>query len=300
MREHGAALAVFFIPGYISVLVDDRDRLARLAADGDRVDAQAGVAQVRGGLQSVALLVFAVGDEQHRARRRAASAAVEDALRFQQRRGDGRPLLRHPGGIDRAQEKPRRGVVRGERALHEGVAREDHQAHAIALEPIEERGDFQLGAVETRGLHVARQHAVRGVERDDEVDARALHELRPLAALRTRRGQKKKEEPEPQRRAARDALRRPRSLQDVAEAQRGNESCDLLLPLPCAHRRERSEQEPERRQPEEEGRDDAQVLPEEGGLDAAHGAPESRELRSARPISPKSAAGKKKRAYHSS
>src|SRR5205807_8431240 len=112
--------------------------------------------------------------------------------------------------------------------------------------------------------------------------------------------EKEEEEPDAEDRPARDPLRSAGMLKHPAESLCRHEVRDLLLPLPRAIRRQRADEQAERRQPEPDRRDDSQVLPEQRRLDSAHGAPCRRELRRARPSNPNSAAGRKKRAYHSS
>ena len=103
-----------------------------------------------------------------------------------------------------------------------------------------------------------------------------------------------------ERRSFGDSLGGAAAAQHLIEARLRDQRRYPLLPLPGPDRRQRARGEAEGRNPEEERREDAQVLPEQRGLDPGHGAPCMRVPRRATPISPNSAAGTKKRAYHSS
>ena len=245
-------------------------------------------------------MIFAVGDEQHRLARLAAPAALEDFPGFIESVRDGGPLRGHADGCHGAQEQPGGGVIGGQRALDERVAREHHQADPISLQPIEQRRHFQLRALDPRGLHIARQHAVRRVQRHDQIDPGALHQLRPLATLQAGGGDEEEEESKPEQRTLRDALAGTAALDHVPESRTRDERRDALLALPGSDGRQHTGDQPQGRNPEQERREHADVLAQQGGLDPRHGAPCMRVPRRATPRSPKSAAGTKKRAYHSS
>ena len=72
-------------------------------------------------------------------------------------------------------------VVRGDRQLHYGVAREDDQSHAILLESVEELVDGVFGAFEAVGLEILGEHRVRNIDHEHHLDTPALH----LAEFRT-------------------------------------------------------------------------------------------------------------------
>ena len=298
--EDGAALLVLLVAGQVSSAVQDGDGLALGAADRHREDADAGFREIGGRGERISALVLAVGDQQHRLSRIAAAAAVEHFARLVEGIGDGRSLRRHADRLDGAQEQPGCGVVGGERALDERVAGEHHQADAISVQAVEERRDFQLRALDARRLHVPREHAVRGVERDDQIHARALDHIGALAALRAGGREEKEEQAQAEHRSFGDSLGGAAAAQHLIEARARDQRRYPLLPLPGPERRQRASDEAEGRNPEEERREDAQVLPEQRGLDPGHGAPCMRVPRRATPISPNSAAGTKKRAYHSS
>ena len=83
--------------------------------------------------------------------------------------------------------------VRGERALHEGVPREGHQADSVPVEALDDAADLDLGAFEAVGRDVLGVHGAGDIECDDHVlslAAQGLHagpELRP----RQREGQQR-------------------------------------------------------------------------------------------------------------
>src|SRR6266849_6444870 len=214
-RQHGAPVPVLLVPGHVPLCGDQGDGLAFLVPHGDRVDVDARVAQLLGGLERGALVVLAVGDEQHRLAGRAAGAAVQYAPGFLQRARDRRPLLGHGAGIDGAQEQLRGAVVGGERALHERLAGEHDQPHAIAAQAIEQRRDLHLRPLQPRRFHVPRQHAGRGIQRHHQIDAAPLHDLGALAALRARRRDREQRQPRAEQAAAQHALGRAAAGQDL-------------------------------------------------------------------------------------
>ena len=61
-------------------------------------------------------------------------------------------------------------VVRGDRQLHYGVAREDDQSHAILLESVEELVDGVFGAFEAVGLEILGEHRVRNIDHEHHLD----------------------------------------------------------------------------------------------------------------------------------
>ena len=84
----------------------------------------------------------------------------------------------------RVEKDLRRAVVEGERALHEGGARENDEADAVALEPLDERGGDVARALHARRGDVRRIHAEGGVENEEDVDAARHNLIRPLSPLR--------------------------------------------------------------------------------------------------------------------
>src|SRR5207237_5896135 len=88
-----------------------------------------------------------------------------------------RAAARDDADMDRVEALAEGALVERERALDEGAAGEGDEAGAVAPELRQQVLDGELRAAEAVRLHVAREHAARGVERDDEIDALAVHLL---------------------------------------------------------------------------------------------------------------------------
>ena len=266
----------------------------------------AGLAQLLRRLQRLALVVLAVGDQEHRLAGLPARSPLQHAARLLQGSRDGRALLRHVAGIDRAQEQLGGAVIGGERALHERLAGEDHQPYAVAAQPIEERRHLQLGALQPRRLHVPSQHAGRGVQGHHQIDAAAPHDLGALPALRPGRRDREQRKAHPEQTASQDALRRSAAGKDLLAPRLGHRGPRAPPPAPDEEGRRAPGGEAQRREPEPDGIDDAELESQERGLERTgdgrevHGAPEKRVARSARPNSPSRAAGQNIRPYSSS
>ena len=73
-------------------------------------------------------------------------------------------------GVDIVEHHAEGGVVAGGWALEEGVAGEGDEADAVAVELIEEVSDAPFGLLEAVGFEVGGEHAVGGVEGDEDVE----------------------------------------------------------------------------------------------------------------------------------
>ena len=99
-------------------------------------------------------------------------------------------------GLQRRDDLSRDVDVARQREAHERVAREQHQANAVALEPIQEPIDLLLREGEAARLHVLRGHAQRDVEHDRDGDT-GLPDLCVAAAdLRPGRRQRQQQQGE--------------------------------------------------------------------------------------------------------
>ena len=126
-------------------------------------------------------MVLAVGDEDDDAAVVLLGFARKRHQGLRQRLADGRALHRHQRRVDALGEGLGHAVVRGDRQLDLGFAREDDQSHAVLLQPLEEFADGVFGPFETVGFEIFGQHRVRNVDREHHFDALGFL----LAELRT-------------------------------------------------------------------------------------------------------------------
>ena len=117
------------------------------------------------------------------------------------------------GGVDGVQRLLEHAVVERQRALQERVAREGHQPDPIALELRHQVANGQLGARQAVRLQIRRQHALRGVEREQQVDAAAVGLLPANAPL----GARQRHAAETVRRVTRSARLKARRVRDSVE-----------------------------------------------------------------------------------
>ena len=174
----------------LPVLVVLGDELARARADADGEDLDAQLRGLVGHLERLAVGVLAVGEQQDHLRAR--GAALHAQARQQIQRGahgapDGRAAHRHVPGVEIAPEQLHGRVV-GRGRVGQRLAREGHQADAIAGQAVHELLELALGALEARRVDVLGQHRAREVQRHDHVEARLLGErARPPACGRAQR-----------------------------------------------------------------------------------------------------------------
>ena len=81
------------------------------------------------------------------------------------------------------------GVVNGQRALEEGAARKGHQSESVGFGSLHQIERGQLGARQAIRRNILRQHALRGVNGDHDVQAALLDLLPVEAPLRARQCQ---------------------------------------------------------------------------------------------------------------
>ena len=91
--------------------------------------------------------------------------------------------------IERLDALPEGRVVNGQRALQESAAGKGHQAEAIRAGPLHEVEGGKFGACQAVGCNVLRQHALRGVYGNHDVQTALLDFLPVIAPLRPRQGQ---------------------------------------------------------------------------------------------------------------
>ena len=149
-------------------------------------DAQAFLGGFLGGLQRAGVVVLAVG-EQHE--HLVVVAFLEGGQGSLDRFGDGRAALRDDVHVQRLDALAEGRVVNGQRALQEGAAGEGDQAEAVGLGALHQVQRGQLGARQAVGRDVLRQHALRGVNGDDDVQPALLDFLPVKAPLRPRQRQ---------------------------------------------------------------------------------------------------------------
>ena len=152
-----------------------RDELALRCADADGEDVHAALLGARDRSVEIALVALAVGDQHDRLV--VALASLEGLEAGIDRRCQRGASARDDADLDGVETLQERAPIEGERALEERRARESHQAETVAAGLGDEIADRELGAGEAVGLHVGREHAARGVERDHQVDSLALHLL---------------------------------------------------------------------------------------------------------------------------
>ena len=134
-------------------------------------------------------MVLAVGDEDDDAAVALLRVAREGQQGLFQRLADGRALHRYQRRVDPPCEGPGHAVVRGDRQLDLGFAREDDQSHAVLLQPLEEFADGVFGPFETVGFEIFGQHRVRNVDREHHFDALGFLLAEFRTELRARRSQ---------------------------------------------------------------------------------------------------------------
>lgn len=149
------------------------------AADAEGEDADAFLLGALGGLDGVVFLVFAVGDED--------DDFVVVAFFFEgfQARVDGvaegGAALRDDADVEGVDALAEGVVIEGERALQKGGAGEGDEAEAVGAGELHEVEGGEFGALEAVGFEVFGEHAARGVDGDEDVEA-ALAGLFPAEA----------------------------------------------------------------------------------------------------------------------
>ena len=178
--------------------------------------------------------IFAAGD-----------ARLEDGFRFANRRGDVRAAVRDGVRIERVERFAEGVVIQRHRTLQKGAARESDQAHAIAFQFCDEIGDGEFCAGEPVGLHVLREHALRGVHGEEQFESLAMRFLPDEAGLRTRQRDEKKDNGEGEKRALDAPARRGDRGSEFVQQPRGGELPErgalreiepAILPEECAAR----------------------------------------------------------------
>ena len=159
-------------------------------------------------------MVFAIGNEQ--------DDAVRGALRRErvhgglQRLRNGRAAARNNAGIQIIERHGERGIIHGQRALHDGGTRKRHEAHAVTAQVAQQIAHAPLGLLQARGLDVRRQHRARCIQYNHQIQALAADFLPMEAPLRAgERNNQKHQRRQPQRQP------RPRASGIPRRRQRG-------------------------------------------------------------------------------
>ena len=176
------------------------------------------------------------------------------------RRAEVRAAARDDADLDRVQALAEGALVERQRALHERAAGERDESGAVALELRQQVLDGELCPPEAVRLHVRREHAPRRVERDDQVDALAVH----LLPAESPHGPGECEDEGQDRAAEERRPERASSPIDVGrhhgEERRGDEGGERAL---AASRRPDEERRQQRH--EQQRREARRVAPEDHG-----------------------------------
>ena len=187
-------------------------------------------------------------------------AALERLEAGGDRGAEVRAAARDDADVDRVEALAEGALVERERALDEGAAGERDETGAVALELRQQVLDGELRAAEAVRLHVGREHAARGVEGDDEIDALAMH----LLPAKAPHGSSEREGEAEDRSANQHGTRRPPAPVDVGSDGRqqrcGDERRERALAPPP-----RPEEEGGERWHEQEGHEAHRVAPENHG-----------------------------------
>ena len=182
MRLHDVALRVaHVVAGALRVF--DTKQFALGRADADREDAHALLGRLLGGFHRPGIVVLPVR-EQHQDF--VIVAFLESRQRRLNRFRDGRAALGNDIDVERFDALAEGRVVNGQRALQERAAGKRHQAQPVRPRPLHQLERRQLRARQPVGRDVFRQHALRGVNRDHNIQAPQPHFLPIKAPLRPR------------------------------------------------------------------------------------------------------------------
>ena len=235
------------------------DHPASQGADANGIDADVLFLERGQEGQRIAVVVFAIGDEQ--------DDAVGGALGGEgidggaQRLFDGGAAAGDDAGIEIIEGHGEGGIIDGERALEDGGAGEGDQADAVAAQIAHQIADTPFGLLQTRGLDIAGGHRARGVEHDQDIEALAADVLpveSPLGAGQSQKKQHQGTQAEPQ--PGRGARGIPRGGQD---GQHGG--IDQLLQR-SASAAQKGEEGPRERDGQRQPVEIMDVAPDHGSL----------------------------------
>ncbi len=202
-------------------VVRNRDQIALRRADADGIDLEAVLGRLLGGVDRRALEVFAVGHEDEELG--AARLGPEGFLGLADRAGDIGPAARDRGGVERVDRLPEGVPVERQRAFEEGFSGEGDQPQPVPVEPVGQIVDRHPGPGQPVGLHVLGQHALRGVDREEDIDAPLLRLLPEITGLgpgqRDEEAGQAEEEEESFDRAARGRNRGGQLFQKMARGE---------------------------------------------------------------------------------
>ena len=196
-RPHDFSVLILeeFLP---PVAVAHRDQLAVHRADPDGINGRSFLRRFLRRFQGLAFQVLAVGDQDKEAL--VVPFLVEKPSGLVDRARQIRALPRDQVGVQRVQGLPEGIVIQGQRAERERRPGERHQAHPVAFQVLEEIDDPQPGPFQPVRNQILRQHAARGVDREQDVDPAPLHFTPFVAELWPRRRQRQghhRHQPEP-------------------------------------------------------------------------------------------------------
>jgi len=183
--ERGAHEGALLVANELAGLTQG-NQLATLGPDADSVDVNPIGRRRACRIDSVAFQILAIGEKDQK--------LVVRGLVVQRRTChlDGSAHVgtaaRNGRGIDGIQGLLEHAAVQGERALQERIASEGHQAHAVALELRHQIANGELGAGKPIRFEIRRQHALRGVERKEQIEPAPVGLFPVHAPLRSRQG----------------------------------------------------------------------------------------------------------------
>ncbi len=167
-----------------TVRADDLEELPARAAHTERVDRESTIRGVAGGGDRVPLEILTIADEDHH--------LLMTGLRAQRLLGcadRGREVgsaTRDDVGVERVERFEEHAGVGGEGRLDERVARERDEPEAVAVEPLREIGDGDLGSRQSIRSQIGRAHAPRRVHREHDIDPAAWRLFESIAMERPR------------------------------------------------------------------------------------------------------------------
>ncbi|EKD35771.1 MAG: hypothetical protein ACD_75C01785G0002 [uncultured bacterium] len=165
-----------FVPG-----AAEGNQFTLFGADADGMDGEALCRRFLGGFYRIAFEVFPVGDDDENLVIGCIAehfhGAVDDLDDIGAALGD-------ELGIHGRQRLFEGIVIKGQRAHEIGGAGKGQEPHPVAVQPADEIEDRQMRPLQPVRFHVLGEHALRGIEGKEQVDALAFHIHPPLAVLR--------------------------------------------------------------------------------------------------------------------
>ena len=171
-----------FVAQELTGLARHRNQLALRRPDTDGVDAQAVLRRAARRFERPPLQIFPIG-QQHQ-ELVVAWLGRERVPRLADRPRQVRTAPRDDPRLQRRQRLAKYLAIERQRALQEGVPGERDQPDPVAVEFLDQVAHRQLGPRQAVRFHVLRQHAPRGVDREEQVDSLPVGLLPVEAELR--------------------------------------------------------------------------------------------------------------------